>query len=109
MQKMVNFELKELIDPEKTDSISGRSFGEGYAEKINLLGLLEENYLINFIIDENIVKAINDSFIKGLFSKVFERFKTTDNIRKNIKLTSNDYFKRLFEKNWIILQDIYNV
>jgi len=105
----IDINLNTLVDPPHTDSISGRGFGEEYAKTIELLQKIESNNKINFIIDSQYVKAINDSFIKGLFSKIFQKYKTIEEVKKHIQITGSDYFKRLFEKNWLILQEIYNV
>lgn len=107
MEKIID--LKELVTPTKTDSISGRSFGEEFAKKIDLIKNFEEGYTIIIKIDSNFIKAINDSFIKGLFSSLFEKEKTIIKIKEKIKIEAEDYYLNLFEKNWLILQKIYNV
>jgi hypothetical protein len=106
---MKHFNLNELVNPPYTDSISGRDFGIGYSDKIKLLELVQNQEEVEFIIDDNVIKAINDSFVKGLFSKVFENLKTIGKVEQNITITSNEHFKRLFFKNWRILENIYNV
>lgn len=109
MENNVKIELSQLVNPPKTDSISGREFGEDFADKIKLMELLQEGSNIQFIIDDNVIKAINDSFIKGLFNLVFKEYKTIAVVEKRITLVSNNYFIKLFKKNWQILQSIYNV
>lgn len=102
-----------IIDLSKTldtnvNSISGRSYGEQYALKIKLLDHLASNEKIILEIDSNKIKAINDSFIKGLFSKVFEN-NNLDFVKSHIEIkTDNSNFKSLFEKNWEILNSILN-
>ena len=107
MEKIIN--LSDLVNYPKTDSISGRAFGEEFANKIQLLKEIEEGNTFLIKIDSNIIKAINDSFIKGLFSSLFKKEKKIEIIKKKIKIEADDYYLNLFEKNWFILQQIYNV
>lgn len=107
--KTYNINLSELIDSAKVDSISGRSLGEGFAEKHLVLTRLKEGYKFVLIIDSQQIKAINDSFIKGFFSKVFEYLKSAEKVKESFTLDANDYFIRLFDKNYKILDAIYNV
>ena len=108
MERKKNIDLTTLIKPGLTDSISGRSFGEEFAKKIKLTELIKENYFVEFFIDASSVKAINDSFIKGLFSSLFENF-DYEKIHKSIKINASDYYQSLFEKNLKILQALSNV
>lgn len=101
-------DLTVLVNPPKTDSISGREFGEQHARDTKILEHLEGNEKIVILIDSKYVKAINDSFIKGFFSKLFEKYHHTQEIKKRVELRSSDNFKRLFEKNWAILEAINN-
>lgn len=100
--------LSELIVPTKTDSISGRRKGQGYALQKNILESVLKNEKINIVIDETKIKAINDSFIKGFFSGVFEKLRTKENVKSLFTIQANDYFKTLFDKNFTILDSIYN-
>lgn len=106
---MKQFNLTDLINPPNTDSISGRDFGIGYSKKIKLLELVQKDEKIQFVIDDQLIKAINDSFVKGLFSNIFEKYKTILSVEQKISINSNEHFKRLFFKNWRILENIYNV
>lgn len=99
------FNLKDLITTE-TDIISGRKFGKDYADKIKLLDLVSDNTVIHFIIGEE-VKAINDSFVKGLFNEIFV-FYNYEEIKKLIKIEGRAHFLNLFEKNLRILDAIYH-
>jgi hypothetical protein len=101
-------DLTELVNPPKTDSISGREFGIKHAKDKHILEHLDNNEHIVIKIDEKYVKAINDSFIKGFFSKIFEKYKTRENVKRIIEIRSNQNFILLFEKNWTILEAIYN-
>lgn len=98
--------LNKLVDPAKTDSISGRSYGEGYAKEINIIQHLLNNENIVVEIDPKRVKAINDSFIKGFFSSVFDVLKSKRKVQERFEIKGGDYYKRLFEKNWSILDSI---
>ena len=102
-------DLTELVNPPKTDSISGREFGEQHAKDTEVLSHIKsgENIVITF--NQMYVKAINDSFVKGFFSKVFEIYPTVAQVRSFVELRMNEDFKRLFEKNWLILESINNV
>jgi hypothetical protein len=106
--KEVIFNISDLLQKGKTDQISGRSFGNDYSTKIRLMDLIDSNTHVKFIINDE-VKAINDSFIKGLFSEVFKKYKDLNKIQSLISIESNDFFRSLFDKNWQVLQAIYNV
>lgn len=106
---MIQHNLNKLVNPPNTNSISGRDLGIGYAKQINLIKDLQSGCQVEFIIEDEYVKAINDSFVKGLFSEVFEKYKTVANVQNAITITANDHFKKLFLKNWRILENIYNV
>ena len=102
-------DLSKLVDEKYTDSISGRSFGEQFAKNEKILQKLESGEQIILKIDSNIVKAINDSFIKGFFSAIFEKKYTYQKLKNQIKFdTDNLNFVSLFEKNWLILDRICN-
>jgi hypothetical protein len=103
----VEFKISDLLDG-KTDQISGRQYGKDYCVSIKLLDLLSKDVKVIFNIDSK-VKAINDSFIKGLFSEIFKKYKTIKEVSSKIEIQSNSDFKTLFEKNWQLLQAIYNV
>ena len=98
--------LNKLVEPQKTDSISGRSYGEGFARQINIVQHLLDNDHIVVEIDPKQVKAINDSFIKGFFSSVFDLLKSKRKVQERFEIKGGDYYKRLFEKNWSILDSI---
>ena len=106
---MTQINISELVTRDKTDSISGRDLGIEYAKQIKLLDILSKGEQIEFHIDSELVKAINDSFIKGLFNDVFKKYKRVDEIRKRVSINANDHFQKLFLKNWLILQEIHNV
>lgn len=106
---MKQHDLASLVTPPNTNSISGRDLGTDYAKKVNLLEDISQGIEIEFVIDDQKIKAINDSFIKGLFSKVFEEHKTVEKVQKIVTINGNNHFKQLFLKNWTILENIYNV
>lgn len=106
MSKQKEFNLDTLTN-EHVDSISGRAFGVQYCNKIKLISLLEEGNVVKFIIGEK-VKAINDSFIKGLFSSVFEKYKNINKVETIVIIESKPFYQDLFKKNWIILEAINN-
>lgn len=101
-------DLTILVNPPNTDSISGREFGEQHARDTEVLKHIDAGDKIILKIDQTYVKAINDSFIKGFFSKIFEKYHTVDQIKKFVELRANENFQRLFEKNWLILEAINN-
>lgn len=108
METQHKIELSDFVDYPNTDWISGREFGEDKAKKLGLLNWVKANEKTTIHIDDNVVKAINDSFIKGFFSSVFEEVKSKDAVRKLFFIDANPYFIRLFEKNFKILDAIYN-
>lgn len=76
-------------------------------KKIRLLEILKnDGNKVSFIIDD-IMYAINDTFIKGLFEEVFEVYKFINQVEKRIEIIGSDYFIRLFRLNWFILEDKY--
>jgi hypothetical protein len=101
-------DLTILVNPPKTDSISGREFGEQHAKDTSVLDHIQNNEKIIIQINPTYVKAINDSFIKGFFSKIFEKYRTVQEVKKIVELKMNENFNRLFEKNWAILESINN-
>jgi hypothetical protein len=101
-------DLTELVNPPHTDSISGREFGEQHALDTNILTHISQNEKIIIFIDNTYVKAINDSFIKGFFSKIFEKYHKSEVIRSFVEIRANENFIKLFEKNWEILEAINN-
>lgn len=107
MKKLVEINLNNLVNPGKTDWISGRAFGENEAVNNKLLELIKEDIQIVLVIDKNIVKAINDSFIKGFFSAVFKELKSKEKVKSFFKIEADPYFVQLFEKNWTILDALY--
>ena len=78
---MIKIDLSELVKSPETNSISGRSFGEKFAVSKKLLDHVQQNEKILIVIDDSKVKAINDSFIKGFFSQVFEKLKTREKVK----------------------------
>jgi hypothetical protein len=107
--KTITLDLSELIEPGRTDSISGRTFGEGYAEKKQILTKIQEGYTFVITVDDSKIKAINDSFWKGFFSGVFSLYKTEKQVRKLFTFKANSFFLDHIEKNLTILDSIYNV
>jgi len=100
--------LSKLITSTEIDSISGRKFGQDFAETEGVLKLLENGFIIKIIIDDTKVKAINDSFWKGFLSKVFERLKSKSEVNKLLEFDCNSSFKKQIDKNFEILDSIYN-
>ena len=95
----------ELIDENNVDSISGRDLGTGYAKNKDILKKIEDGDEINIVISQKI-KAINDSFIKGFFAKIFEEYKTVDKIKDKFSVDAYDaHFTNLIQKNWRILEN----
>jgi hypothetical protein len=101
-------DLTKLVNPPYTDSISGREFGEQHAKDTEVLTHIENGEKIILNIDQTYVKAINDSFIKGFFSKIFEKYNSVEQVKQFVELKANENFQRLFEKNWLILEAINN-
>lgn len=109
MKDSYKIDLTTLVKPPLTDSISGRAFGARHALETRILEHLNNGESIVIIIDKDKVKAINDSFIKGFFSNVFENKYSLEKIKSSITIdSSNENFKKLFEKNWEILNSICN-
>lgn len=102
-------DLTELVNPPNTDSISGREFGQQHARDTDVLAHIQNKEKIVITFDQKYVKAINDSFVKGFFSNIFEIYPSVNQVRGFIELRMNEDFQRLFEKNWLILESINNV
>ncbi|MEI7595835.1 MAG: hypothetical protein WCK02_08825 [Bacteroidota bacterium] len=107
--KEIELNLTELVSPPKTDSISGRTFGQGYAQKKNIVDEISKGSKFKIVIDDNYIKAINDSFWKGLFSELFRKYKTKERVESFFTFKANEYFKKHIEKNLTILDAIFNV
>lgn len=101
-------ELKEYVNPPHTDWISGREYGEAKAENAGLLDWVRKKEKVVIVVDEHYVKAINDSFIKGFFNLVFKELKSKAAVDNLFEIKANDFFLRLFEKNFKILDALYN-
>jgi hypothetical protein len=105
----IKLDLSELVESGKTDSISGRTFGQGYADLKKILPKIKEGYTFIVLVDDARIKAINDSFWKGFFSSVFNEYKSQEKVKSFFTFEANEYFKEHIEKNFIILDSIYNV
>jgi hypothetical protein len=108
MERPHEIELADFVDYPHTDWISGREFGEDKAKKIGLLNWVKSREKVIIHINDEKVKAINDSFIKGFFSAIFKEVKSKEQVNKLFTIEANPYFARLFEKNFKILDAIYN-
>lgn len=106
-RKEIILDLAELVDS-KIDSISGRAFGQDYAQSKDVLKEVLKGSQIKMIIDPSKIKAINDSFFKGFFNKIFEELSTKEKVKSYFVFETNQYYKTLIEKNLIILDTIYN-
>lgn len=107
--KIITLELSELVEDKKTDSISGRTFGQGYSEKKKVLEQIIQGNTFKIIIDNDKIKAINDSFWKGFFSSIFEKYKSKEKVLKLFTFEANEFFINHIHKNLTILDAIYNV
>ncbi len=101
-------ELSELVNPPHTDLISGRDDGELFAKKKAVLKHIKDKEKIVLIINETIIKGINDSFIKGFFKDIFEKYRSYAIIKDFIEIRASVNFKSQFEKNFKLLENIYN-
>lgn len=105
--KNITLDLSELIIEGKTDSISGRKFGEGYAKKVNLVENIKLGNNFLMIIDPEKIKAINDSFWKGFFSAAFEELKSKEKVNSFFTFKTDTFYTSLIDKNLTILDSIY--
>lgn len=85
--------------------IYGRLYGEEFAKDQNLIWYINRNIPIIIRIDD-CVEAINDSFIKGFFGQVFKEYRKKSAISTFFTIEANEYYKRLIDKNWTILEAI---
>ena len=100
-------DLTKLVKPPLTDSISGRDEGEVFARDERVLEHVAQGEHIILRIDEQFVRAINGSFILGFFNKVFERLHSKRLVKEQFEIEGVEFYQRLFEKNWDILDSIY--
>lgn len=100
--------LLELIDPPHTNLISGRDVGEQYAIQKDVINQLSTGAHLVIEIDDSI-RAINDSFIKGFFSEIFKKYHSYDVVTSIVTIEGSSDFKTLFDKNFKLLDIIYNV
>lgn len=103
----IELHLDELLD-RREDSISGRTFGQGYAMQNEIMQNLENGNTFSIIISDKI-KAINDSFWKGFFSEVFKKYRTIEKVESFFNFSCDPYFKKLIDQNFKVLEAIYNV
>lgn len=99
-------DLSLILEVTGLDYVSGRETGKNFEVEQKLLELALMGNKVIICIDDNRIKAINDSFIKGLFSPIFAVFKTRSEVAKRFEIAGNDYYIRLFNKNWMILEEI---
>jgi hypothetical protein len=107
--KILKLDLSELVESGKTDSISGRTFGEGYSDLKQIISKIKDGYTFIVIIDDKKIKAINDSFWKGFFSGVFKEYKSQQKVKSFFTFQANEFFQEHIDKNLTILDSIYNV
>ncbi|MDP3441579.1 MAG: hypothetical protein Q8T08_01855 [Ignavibacteria bacterium] len=105
--KNITLDLSELIEEGKTDSISGRKFGEGYAKKIELVKNIKQGKTFIIIIDPEKIKAINDSFWKGFFSAAFQELKSKEQVNSHFIFETDNFYTSLIDKNLTILDSIF--
>jgi hypothetical protein len=106
MNKILKLNLDELLTSKEDDSISGRKTGQAYLKDKKVITSLEDGYKIEIIIDERI-NAINDSFWKGFFSGVMEKYKSKEEIMKHFQIIGDEYFIDSVDKNLMILESIF--
>lgn len=106
MNKIV-LNLDTLINPEKEDSISGRTFGQGYSEKENILEKLEKGYTFKIIISDKI-KFVNDSFWKGFFNQIFKKYRSKEKVLELFCFEAKDPFVECIMENLDVLEAIYS-
>ncbi len=88
------------------ESISTRKTGIEFSKQIYLLNLLVSGISVKIIIGDKI-NAINNSFIKGLFTEVIDKY-GLELIRSKVTIEGSDYFKKLFDRNWEVIDFICN-
>ena len=106
--EVTHIDLNMLAEALGQDYISGREIGRIFAVEQNLVKLAKNggNFVIH--IDDSRVRAINDSFIKGMFDVVCYELKHTKEVAARFKINGNDHYKRLFYKNWLIVNAVHN-
>ncbi len=102
---MERLDLSLLITSPDADTISGRATGEKYNTENNILDKLTDGETFEIYIDSRI-SAINDSFWKGFFSSIMQKYKSKEKVEKLFKINSSDYFKSSIQKNLQILESI---
>lgn len=102
-----NLVLEDLLEYD-TDSISGRTFGQGYAKEQLILKKIELGQTFKIIIGPKI-ETINDSFWKGFFNSIFEKYKTKEKVKSFFEFEGKAYFISEIEKNLDVLDAIYNI
>lgn len=99
----VLLDLGELCRLYQLDQLSGRARGEAYCSTAHVMPYLREGR--NFTVRIGApVAAINDTFIKGMFSRVFGALKTRAAVAARFTVEGDDHYVRLFDKNWQILE-----
>jgi hypothetical protein len=98
--------LEQFINGGKT--ISGREHGIKCSNDVGLLSYVDNNEKVEIVIDPTKIEAINDSFIKGFFNPVFQKYKSKSLVKNFITIKSDGYFIGLIDKNFTILEAMSN-
>lgn len=93
-----------INNPNNVDFLSGRKVGQKKYKDSNIENKIDGNYHFTIVIDDHLIKGINDSFIKGFFSDIFRKMRTRENFYKKFTIDAIDHYKKLFEKNFKILE-----
>lgn len=102
----MKIELNKFINLSKVDFLSGRRFGEAKYRELRIAEQLKNEVNFELIIDENEIKGINDSFIKGFFSQIFKELKTYEKVKERFIIKADPYYEQLFDKNFRILASL---
>lgn len=82
--------LIDYLNPKDEDSLSGRELGLRVQQASNIMELVENNEIIDFIIPKT-VENINPSYFLGLFGSVIRRLGDEEFRKKvNIIFENND-------------------
>lgn len=99
--------LDTLLNSDREDSISGRTFGQGYAERERILPRLKNGDTFKVIISPKI-KFVNDSFWKGFFNNVFREYKTKNHVLEKFSFEASQQITENIMENLDVLHAIYN-
>lgn len=104
---VIELNLEKLLPNDRVDSISGRKYGQGFANTERILEKIKAGNTFNIIISAKI-SFINDSFWKGFFSEILKELGSKSKLLEKFTFEADSYFMEDIQENLDVLDSIYN-